>query len=913
MPVSAKRLRAIAEAARPALPTLGKPAAIQTLSPSLGASLKGGKGSVENSVTIAQARQLAFSPDPADRQLLRDMVAGMTPEQQNNLYLRMNAEMRDARAGVDAKGNPVAELSPEGELLEQIIWEGAEPPPEKLAAIRAIQEAGDVGGIGDVDLSNVEDLQPKGAPQRPKYEAPEGVKEKAVDRDPRFEVEQKVSAGKDGTVQIKNTRERVPSEDQAAIKKGERYEQRMAEGKPAKRPDPVGNPYRSRSSADMYETAPLEGHTQTLLRLGGLVDPRATKGDAAFRNFDMDGAPDVAQNVAPGGGSALPATKGRTGGANAAARMTAGDMGDFERLFRERGVFNPNQFSSPEELARFLTAGIPQDAFTAIPLTQADRAAALDAIGKQGDVLSTDDLPPEIRLNEDGRRSVAYNAVKDEAPDVVARGSMEGRRTVQDQFIAELARKLDTLYGSFGWGDNFRGPHLQADPDGNWQSVNRIPEAAGMEAAPAGGLGDIGEPVIADLPGKVSPPTLNPRRVQGTNPTQEFNPQPADIYKTEVDPDFPEDGPRQFLDPDKVARRNARASETVKGAGPAGDLTGSNKKIAEGRASKRNPVIQMLEEQHGRKFTSRRTVEIKRELESLNLPKGDPQRVALEKELMDASLIDDYLSPPDRMAKGKGGKGSGRKSKANAPAKADNPADVQDQALDNAATDLGNGQAADNTLELNGQPSDIVDAEFELKPNPQPPGPVVNDIGTNYTVTGRRPPDPVEPATTTDLIPVGPAHDPRVHTDWVPGNSAAPERGLIVRPPDAPTPNAPDTPSTSRIRSVLNSVTDNPATRYVKRHPIRSAGGAGLVGIGLAAFLNSGNSPKGYNDLPGGGSGTGLGADEIAEIQAFEDTFGPSVRADLTPEARIRAAIRGVGSNGSGLNPNTQILQNWNY
>lgn len=885
----ARKLAAIADAARQAdeVTTIGKSPATQALTPSLGAPPKRGKSGVDNQVIIAQIRQMAFSPDPADRQFLREMVAGMTPEQQNNLYLRMHAEMRAARAGVDAKGNPVAELSPEGELLEQIIWDGVEPPREKLAAIRAIQKAGDVGGLGDVDLSNVEDLQPKGAPFRPEYKVPEGVEEKAVDPRPRFEVEQKVSAGKDGTVKIKNTDVRLPPHDQAAIKKGERYEERLKDGKPAKRPDPVGNPTKSKSAADMYETAPLEAHTQTLLRLGGLVDPRATKGDAAFRNFDMDGAPDVAQNVAPGGGSALPATKGPTGGANAIARMTAGDMGDFERLFRERGVFNPNQFSSPEELARFLTAGIPQEAFTAIPLTQADRARAVDAIGKQGDVLSTDDLPSEIRLNDEGRRSVAYNAVKDEAPDVVARGSMEGRRTVQDQFIAELSRKLDTLYGSFGWGDQFKGPRLVADEDGNWQSVNRIPGAESMEAAPAGGLGELREPVIADLPGKVSPPTFNPRRVPGENTPKPFNPQPADIYKTEIDPDTGEE--ITILDQQKFEKR---------------------------RAARRKAAAQGIDSRSDRStpHSSRRVVEIENDMKALE--DAGRQRSfeydKLRKELKDARLVDEKVDPIDRMAAGKGGKRRGSK----AP-KADNPADVKDQALDNGATDLGNGQAADNTLELNGRPAadEIVDAEFELKPNPQPPGPVVNDIGRNYTVGGRRPPDPVEPATTTDMIPVGPAYDPNVHTNWVPGDpTPSPNNALIVRPPDAPTPNTPGTPSTSRIRSVLHSVTDNPVTRYAKRHPIRStiAGGVGL--IGLSAFLNSGsNSPEGYN-VPGGGGSGDMAAEEMARLQAFENTFGPSIHAGNTSEGRIRAALRarGGGGAGSGLNANTQILQNWN-
>ena len=163
------------------------------------------------------------------------------------------------------------------------------------------------------------------------------------------------------------------------------------------------------------------------------------------------------------------------------------------------------------------------------------------------------------------------------------------------------------------------------------------------------------------------------------------------------------------------------------------------------------------------------------------------------------------------------------------------------------------------------------------------------------------------------MIPVGPSYDPNVHTNWVPGDpTPSPNNALIVRPPDAPTPNAPGTPSTSRIRSVLNSVADNPVTRYVKRHPIRStiAGGVGLVG--LSAYLNSGggSSPEGYN-VPGGGGSGDMAAEEMARLQAFENTFGPSIHAENTPEGRIRAALRARGGNGSGLNANTQILQNW--
>ena len=648
----------------------------------------------------------------------------------------------------------------------------------------------------------------------------------------------------------------------------------------------------------MTEAVPVEDYTQRLLRVGGIVDPRGVKGDAAFRNFDMDGTPDRAVNSAPGGGSALPATRGATGGANAAARTSAGDIGDLDSLMQIRGIDNPNSFSSPEELARALVAGMPQDAFTAIPLTQADRARALDAIGSQGDVLNADDLPAEIRLTPDQQRGVAYNAVGEQAPDVLARGSLDGgdvngeqvvgRRTVQQQFIDGLARKLDELYGSYGWGDQFRGPQLVADPDGNWMPMNRNADAAAMEAAPAGGvIGDQSNLPVPRLGGQLDelPPSADVAGPPAPRQAKPFNPQAADIYKTDIDPDTGEE--ITVLDPQKFERRRAARRKAA--------ATG-----IDSRSDRSTPHY------------SRRVVEIESDMKALE-DAGRQHSFSYEKlrkELKDARLVDEKVDPIDRMAAKKGGKRRGSK----AP-KTDNPADVQDQALDNAATDLGNGQAADNTLELNGQPSDVVDAEFELKPNPQPPGPVVNDIGTNWqTVSGRRPPDPVEPATTTDMIPVGPAYDPNVHTNWVPGDpTPSPNNALIVRPPDAPTPNAPGTPSTSRIRSVLNSVADNPATRYVRRHPIRStiAGGVGLVG--LSAYLNSGggNSPEGYN-VPGGGGSGDMAAEEMARLQAFENKFGPMIHAENTPEARIRAALRARGGNGSGLNAKTQTLQHWN-
>lgn len=97
----------------------------------------------------------------------------------------------------------------------------------------------------------------------------------------------------------------------------------------------------------------------------------------------------------------------------------------------------------------------------------------------------------------------------------------------------------------------------------------------------------------------------------------------------------------------------AKTSGTVSGAGPAGDLTGSNAEIAAMRAADRAPVVDNVSSQHGRQFTSRRVADI--EAEMAGLSRNDPQYIALGKELRDAKLIDSFLEPHKRMAATKEG------------------------------------------------------------------------------------------------------------------------------------------------------------------------------------------------------------------------------------------------------------------
>ena len=87
----------------------------------------------------------------------------------------------------------------------------------------------------------------------------------------------------------------------------------------------------------------------------------------------------------------------------------------------------------------------------------------------------------------------------------------------------------------------------------------------------------------------------------------------------------------------------AKTSETVSGAGPAGDLTGSNAEIAAMRAADRAPVVNDVSAQHGRQFTTRRVADIENDLRGLS--PEDPMYQELLFELRDAKLIDSYLQP----------------------------------------------------------------------------------------------------------------------------------------------------------------------------------------------------------------------------------------------------------------------------
>ena len=146
-----------------------------------------------------------------------------------------------------------------------------------------------------------------------------------------------------------------------------------------------------------------------------------------------------------------------------------------------------------------------------------------------------------------------------------------------------------------------------------------------------------------------------------------FNPNSMPVHEGTADAALPpykqtEGLPSQFsgYDPDAVGGTldelpdtpmPAKTSDTVSGAGPAGDLTGLTKTIADMRAADRAPVVNDVSEQFGRPFTIRRVADI--EAEMAGLSPSDPRYRELGIELRDAKLIDSYLEPHKRMVSNK--------------------------------------------------------------------------------------------------------------------------------------------------------------------------------------------------------------------------------------------------------------------
>lgn len=596
----------------------------------LGTSTKAVKGAGDKAaLSTSHVRQLAFSPDPADRQILRDAVQGMTPGEKINFYNRLTMEFRDPQTSIDAPG-----LTPEGQLIESIVFDGAEPDAAKLEAIR---QSGDVGGIDGVDLSNVADDTPKPPPTRRipdskvKEVAPSGQKIKQPADDPRFHVKQK-AVTKDGNTTIENTSSSLPRQDAAAI----------ASAKRGGKPSPVGD-----AAARAGETAPEDNYARALTRVLKIVNPSVVPdGRRAVSNAAL-GSLDAAIPPTAGGvpGSALPGTSGKPGKANSIARRSAGDMSDLEYLMKERGITDPNAFSSPRELAEVLVSGGPQGMFDATPITRGDRVAAEDALfDAYPDAV---DLPPGMPENLRLTPSEAGAAVRQQAPDVSQKATVAGRQgSVQEQAVQELTRQLDEFYGSSGWGDQYVAP----------AGVSDIPSAPHIEAAELGG-----------------PRRTTEGRPSGFAPRQGPEPQPRPA-------------------PPKAEPVGASTE-------PAGDLAGSNDALQAERNARRQAVIDQIQPNFpDREFTLRSTQEIDADLEQL-LP-SDPERRALEIERRNASFLESYMrrepSPgtgevyqrPDYAKRGK--KGSRKPQEKPAPEKApDNPADLNDESLDNAATELG--------------------------------------------------------------------------------------------------------------------------------------------------------------------------------------------------------------------------------
>jgi hypothetical protein len=379
---------------------------------------------------ISFIRQLALSPDPADRAMLQEVISSLSERGQKNLQIKMMEHFRDPRSSIDA---PV--MTPEGQMLHDIAFNGAEPSPEQLDAIR---QTGDVGGMDDAPIGD--DIPEKTVPYKQQAELPEGVEKlKQPGSNAPLTVNQEVAVGPDGQMEIKNTSSSLDRSTAGMIAK-------------SKKKQPLNfttDPNKADRVARRGETPPIENYSQALRQILEMVDPRGVK--------ESDGA---------GMSRRLQQSQ--------IATSSAQDYDTLQYLLNSRGITNPNQFSDPRELAKALISGAPQDMFDVTPITRRDRMSVEDALAEQyPDAYLADDMPDELRLTQTDAEIAAANL----APEITSRASMRGRQTVQDQAIETLARKLEDTYGSSGWGDQYVAP----------AGVSDLPAAPHVEmASPAG-------------------------------------------------------------------------------------------------------------------------------------------------------------------------------------------------------------------------------------------------------------------------------------------------------------------------------------------------------------------------------------------------------------------------------------------
>lgn len=654
IPKSAQRLRGLIRGSADAAPAGALDNLAEGMTSSNAASKAATKsmGGADTSLSYSQARQLALSSDPSDRLLLQEAFENMGDAQKKRFMDSLVLEGRDPTSPASAP-----RLSEEGQIIEAVV-EGRKPklPPERVAAIRAA--AGD-GGMADVDT--LPDISEKSAPPRPLSE--KSMKERDLqvpDGKKRFRSTEKVKRDKKtGLPSIEHSDVSLDRQTNAAIRRAEK----------TGTADPI-----SEKAALMGDKSPEQSYVESLKRTLKLRDPNGVRGGTGGDALPPSGKARKAESnpldadatgrdrfaeadrLSPGDDKGISKRKPQSSSFD-----SAGDFGDIRYLLDSIGVNGvPNaRFGSPQEAAEAIISGAPQDMFNATPVAASERARLGRQLMPEG--ASPEGMPPELAPTPQALR-LDLNELD---PDLATRLTQKGRgsRSVQQQAIDALARKLDEFYGSSGWGDAYKGPDEASSlpskstrpPERTLDLESEIPRSTDEELAAFEAAGEYDPTHTLDLVDAGTATKL---------------PEPV--------------GPRME---------------------PAGDLTGVNDALAADRIAKRQAVIDRIKENFpGENFTTRRTKEIQADILAQGVD-GDPDVMeALQRELRAAQHIDSYLSTPDRMAgKGKRGRKANRKANADAPPEARSmdldgkPLDDLDAAksADGAADDLDSGKNAD--------------------------------------------------------------------------------------------------------------------------------------------------------------------------------------------------------------------------
>lgn len=367
------------------------------------------KAGADNTLALGTARELIRTAE--GRKQLAEMVRELSPRAQTNFFISVARETRDPQAprpaGTKAGNSGPIALTPEGQAILDIAFQ-RELSPETVQylnnSIPATRAEGDPARSVDLDgIPLGEDASPKAPPAAPKVEG----KFREPSRKPSFRSTEKAVERKDGGISIQHSDVHLDRKTNAAIEK-------------AKRGEPV-TPI-SDDDALAASRSPRQYYTQMLNRVAELRDPNDI-GQLNRGNFTI-------------------------------ATVNPADYSDLVSLAKARGIKNPNEFSSPEEFARALVAGADQEPYNVTPITASQRAEAT------GMVADLADNPEDITGAAAGRTVRTYMPAEAKA------ASAAERALVQEQVIASIAKKADSVFGHHGWGENYKPATASAGVDG---------------------------------------------------------------------------------------------------------------------------------------------------------------------------------------------------------------------------------------------------------------------------------------------------------------------------------------------------------------------------------------------------------------------------------------------------------------